>query len=117
MNERTHDSRGEPSEPMADGTTTADEASVTSGESPPSLEDLTLPERVLLAALQDPVRGFVVVLLLLFAVSFLIALAFVYPLVAAVFFLVSALVLFAFVGYGIRQLRARDRPAQKSGRP
>ena len=117
MSERTHDSPDEPSESMADGTTTADEASVTSGESQPSLEDLTLPERVLLAALQDPVRGLLVVVLLLFAVSFLIALAFVYPLVAAAFFLISALVLFAFVGYGIRQLRAQDRPAQKSDRP
>ncbi|AUX10218.1 hypothetical protein AArcSl_2599 [Halalkaliarchaeum desulfuricum] len=111
MSERTHDRPDEPSESTADGTTTAVEESRPAEESP-SLEDLTLPERVLLAAIQDPVRGVVVVVLLLFAISFLIALAFIYPLVAAAFFLFSAIVLLAFVGYGIRQFRARERPEQ-----
>ena len=112
MSERRHDPPDDPSDGSsdipADGSTTTGDEFVAPEEPSPSLEDLTLPERVLLAAIQDPVRGFVVVALLLFAVSFLIALAFVYPLVAAGFFLFSAIVLLAFVGYGVRQLRARE---------
>lgn len=78
------------------------------GTSQPSLEDLTLPERVLVAAVQDPIRGFVVVVLLLFAISFLIALAFVYPLVALAFFLVSVVGVLGVAAYGLLRLRGRD---------
>ncbi|MEF8780538.1 MAG: hypothetical protein V5A46_07650 [Haloferacaceae archaeon] len=75
----------------------------------PSLEELTLPERLLVAAVQDPVRGFAVVVLSLFAVSFLVALAFVYPAVALAFFLLLAAAGLAFVGYAAWQLRNRRR--------
>lgn len=74
----------------------------------PSLDELTLPERVLVAAVQDPIRGFVVVVLFLFAVSFLIALAFVYPFVALGFFLFLVLVVLAILGFGAWQLRKRE---------
>lgn len=73
----------------------------------PSLDELTFPERVLVAAVQDPIRGLVVVLLSLFAISFLIALAFVYPFVALGFFLFLAFVVLAVLGFGAWQLRKR----------
>lgn len=72
-----------------------------------SLADLSVPERVLVALVQDPIRGFVVVVLLLIAFSFLVALAFVYPLVALVFFLLLFLVTGGFVGYAVWHLLQR----------
>jgi hypothetical protein len=48
----------------------------------PTFEEMSLAQRVLTAWVQNTLKGAFVVLLLLFAVSFLVALAFVYPAVA-----------------------------------
>ncbi|XVH30416.1 hypothetical protein ACNS7O_08370 [Haloferacaceae archaeon DSL9] len=51
-------------------------------EEPPSLEELTLLQRLVVAFVQRPAVGFVLLILLLFAFAFLIALALTFPIVA-----------------------------------
>jgi hypothetical protein len=63
---------------------------------------LTLKERIAVATAQDPSRAIVVILLGLFALTFLVALSLAFPAVAG-FFLLGTLLLAAFVvgGYAV----------------
>ncbi|MFW5977919.1 MAG: hypothetical protein ACOCP2_01615 [Halohasta sp.] len=63
------------------------------------LTELTLKERIALATAQQPAMGLFLVLFSLFAFTFVIALALVYPTVAALFFGVVLLV--TLVGGGV----------------
>lgn len=54
-----------------------------SPEEPPHFEDLSLPQRVFVAAVQNPTRGVVIVGLFAFAFSFYVAFWMVFPRVAA----------------------------------
>ena len=53
------------------------------GDDAPSFEDLSLPQRVFVAAVQNPTRGVVIVGLLAFGFSFYVAFWLVFPRVAA----------------------------------
>ena len=53
------------------------------GDEAPEFGDLSLPQRVFVAAVQNPTRGVVIVGLLAFAFSFYVAFWLIYPLVAA----------------------------------
>jgi len=73
----------------ADGPTTA--------EREVDLTELTIPERIALATSQQPAMGLFLVVLSLFAFTFVIALALVYPVVAGLFVLATLVV----VGGGV----------------
>lgn len=63
---------------------------------------LTLKERIAVATAQDPSKAIVVILLGLFALTFLVALSLVFPIVAGFFVLGTLLlVVLAVVGYVI----------------
>ena len=76
------------------------------GSEPPTADDsdddtfaaLTLKERIAVATVQDPSRAIVVILLGLFALTFLVALSLAFPAVAG-FFLLGTL-LFALLAVG-----------------
>jgi len=76
------------------------------GSEPPAADDpdddtfaaLTLKERIAVATVQDPSRAIVVILLGLFALTFLVALSLAFPAVAG-FFLLGTL-LFAVLAVG-----------------
>ncbi|MFC7324944.1 hypothetical protein ACFQMF_10180 [Halorubrum rutilum] len=53
------------------------------GDEAPSFGDLSLPQRVFVAAVQNPTRGVVIAGLLVFALSFYVAFWLVFPRVAA----------------------------------
>jgi len=83
----------------ADGSpTAADEVDLT---------ELTIPERIALATSQQPAMGLFLVVLLLFAFTFVIALALVYPIVAGLFVLGTLAVL--VVGAAVFVVLRRDR--------
>jgi len=63
------------------------------------LTELTIKERIALATAQQPAIGLFLVLFSLFAFTFVIALALVYPVVAGL--LIGALVLAALAGAGV----------------
>lgn len=63
------------------------------------LTELTLKERIALATAQQPAMGLFLVLFSLFAFTFVIALALVYPTVAVLF--VGVVLLVALVGGGV----------------
>ena len=81
-----------------------------SGSEPSTADDpnddtfaaLTLKERIAVATVQDPSRAIVVILLGLFALTFLVALSLAFPAVAG-FFLLGTLLLALFVvgGYAV----------------
>ena len=80
-------------------------------EAPPTeepevdLTELTIPERIALATSQQPAMGLFLVVLSLFAFTFVIALALVYPVVAGVF--VFGTLLVVGVGVGVVALMGR----------
>lgn len=63
------------------------------------LTELTLKERIALATVQQPAIGLFLVLMSLFAFTFFIALALVYPIVAGLF--IGAVVVVAVIGSGV----------------
>ena len=80
------------------------------GSEPPAADDsdddtfaaLTLKERIAVATVQDPSRAIVVILLGLFALTFLVALSLAFPAVAGFFLLGTLLfVVLAAGGYSI----------------
>ena len=62
---------------------TAEDATGAFGDDAPSFGDLTLPQRVFVAAVQNPTRGVVIAGLLAFGFSFYVAFWLVFPRVAA----------------------------------
>jgi len=72
----------DPADPDADATST-ETGGGAFGDDAPSFGDLSLPQRVFLAAVQNPTRGVVIVGLLAFGFSFYIAFWLVFPRVAA----------------------------------
>jgi succinate-acetate transporter protein len=81
-------------------------------ETPPAgdldLSELNLKERIVLATAQQPALGLFLVLFSLFAFTFFIALALVYPTVAGLFILVTLVVALLGAG-GFFVLRRLDR--------
>ena len=65
------------------GAATAEDATGAFGDDAPSFGDLTLPQRVFVAAVQNPTRGVVIAGLLAFGFSFYVAFWLVFPRVAA----------------------------------
>lgn len=63
------------------------------------LTELTIKERIALATAQQPAMGLFLVLMCLFAFTFFIALALVYPAIAGLFF--GVLVVVAVIGIGV----------------
>lgn len=78
-----------PSEP--DGTPGEDAAEI-------DFEDLSLPQRVFVAAVQNPTRGVVITALFAFAFSFYIAFWLEFPRVAALFTALAAVVTLVALG-------------------
>lgn len=60
----------------------SDASAADRAEEPPAFEEMSLAQRVVTAWVQNTFKGAFVILLLLFAMSFLVALAFAYPVVA-----------------------------------
>ena len=80
----------DPPDPAADTATSGTETSQAAsgatgafGDEAPSFGDLSLPQRVFVAAVQNPTRGVVIAGLLAFALSFYVAFWLVFPRVAA----------------------------------
>ena len=88
---------------MADSAQPAGDSEDGGGERPAAadvdLTELTLKERIAFATAQQPALGLFLVLLSLFAFTFFIALALVYPTVAGLFIVATLVV--AGIGLGI----------------
>ena len=91
---------GDQEEPVADETPSTADVDLT---------ELSIKERIALATVQQPTIGLFLVLMSLFAFTFLIALALVYPTVAGLFLIVGLVV--ALIGAGVfltlRQVNGR----------
>ncbi|MFO7833692.1 MAG: hypothetical protein R6V31_06465 [Halohasta sp.] len=93
---------------MADSAQSPGEADGSTTEEPAvDLTELTIPERIALATSQQPAMGLFLVVLTLFAFTFVIALALVYPIVAGLFVLGTLAVL--AVGTAVFVVFRRDR--------
>ncbi|WP_253737392.1 hypothetical protein [Halohasta salina] len=93
---------------MADSAQSPGEADgAATAEPDVDLTELTIPERIALATSQQPAMGLFLVVLTLFAFTFVIALALVYPIVAGLFVLGTLAVL--AVGAAVFVVFRRDR--------
>ncbi|OYR59391.1 hypothetical protein [Halorubrum halodurans] len=98
MNDDADASTAAPSEDAGSGVSDPSETDAPSDVADVEFADLSLPQRVFVAAVQNPTRGVVVAVLLAFGFSFYIALWMAFPRVAALFSVVGGVVALVLVG-------------------
>ncbi|SMO39560.1 hypothetical protein [Halorubrum cibi] len=98
MNDDADGSTGSPREDGGSGVTDPSGTDAPSDVADVDFADLSLPQRVFVAAVQNPTRGVVVAVLLAFGFSFYIALWMAFPRVAVLFSAVGVVVVLVLLG-------------------